>query len=91
MGHLGYTLGMNVSLTPELQAYIDAKVKTGRYNNASEVVREALRLTMDYDTFRHEVRAAIEARAVETTGLIDAAAAVGAFKSKLQARATAKA
>jgi antitoxin ParD1/3/4 len=35
---------MNVSLTPKLEGYVKAKVKTGDYNNASEVVREALRL-----------------------------------------------
>ena len=35
---------MNVSLTPELEQYIRAKVDSGRYLSASEVVREALRL-----------------------------------------------
>lgn len=35
---------MNVSLTPELEKYIEAKIATGRYSSASEVVREALRL-----------------------------------------------
>jgi antitoxin ParD1/3/4 len=35
---------MNVSLTPELEKYIQAKVDSGRYTSASEVVREALRL-----------------------------------------------
>ena len=34
---------MNISLTPELENRIKAKVETGLYNNASEVVREALR------------------------------------------------
>lgn len=35
---------MNVSLTPELERLVREKVATGLYNNASEVVREALRL-----------------------------------------------
>jgi putative addiction module CopG family antidote len=35
---------MNVSLTPELERYIRQKVDSGLYGNASEVVREALRL-----------------------------------------------
>jgi antitoxin ParD1/3/4 len=35
---------MNVSLTPQLEAMIRAKVESGMYNNASEVVREALRI-----------------------------------------------
>ncbi|CAN8140863.1 antitoxin ParD1/3/4 [uncultured Thiomicrorhabdus sp.] len=34
---------MNISLTPELENRIKAKVATGLYNNASEVIREALR------------------------------------------------
>ncbi|WP_242120399.1 type II toxin-antitoxin system ParD family antitoxin [Sphingomonas lacusdianchii] len=34
----------NVSLTPELDAYIDARVSAGDYNSASEVVRAAVRL-----------------------------------------------
>ena len=31
---------MNVSLTPELEQFVSAKVETGRYNSASEVVRK---------------------------------------------------
>jgi len=34
----------NVSLTPELEAFIDEAVASGRYGSASEVVRAALRL-----------------------------------------------
>ena len=40
---------MNVSLTPELETYIQAKVTSGRYSSASEVMREALRLLQDHD------------------------------------------
>jgi hypothetical protein len=35
---------MNVSLTVELEKYVRRKVASGLYNNASEVIREALRL-----------------------------------------------
>lgn len=47
---LCYSLGManrttvNVSLTPELDAFLQSRVKSGRYQTTSEVVREALRL-----------------------------------------------
>lgn len=34
---------MNISLTPELDRAVKEKVASGLYNNASEVVREALR------------------------------------------------
>jgi len=30
---------MNVSLTPELEQFVAAKVASGRYNSASEVMR----------------------------------------------------
>jgi antitoxin ParD1/3/4 len=43
---------MNVSLTPDLEKFVQAKVGKGRYNSASEVVREALRLLEDYDKAR---------------------------------------
>src|SRR5947209_4296503 len=38
---------MHVNLTPKLDEYVLAKVKSGRYNNASEVVRDALRRMQD--------------------------------------------
>jgi len=34
---------MNVSLTPELEKFVDDTVATGRYGSASEVVRAGLR------------------------------------------------
>lgn len=34
---------MNVSLTPELEALVQQKVRSGMYSTASEVVRAALR------------------------------------------------
>lgn len=38
---------VNVSLTPKLEAFIRRKVASGLYNNASEVIREALRLLVE--------------------------------------------
>ena len=43
---------MNVSLTPELEQFVQTKVQSGRYNSASEVVREALRLLEESDSAR---------------------------------------
>ena len=40
---------MNVSITDRLAGYVRKKVKSGRYNNASEVVRDALRRMEDED------------------------------------------
>ncbi len=35
---------MNFSLTPQLEAFVRQRAESGDYNNASEVVREAIRL-----------------------------------------------
>ena len=35
---------LNVNLTPKLEELVRQRVSSGRYNSASEVVREALRL-----------------------------------------------
>ncbi|HEY3330900.1 MAG TPA: type II toxin-antitoxin system ParD family antitoxin [Capsulimonadaceae bacterium] len=43
---------MNVSLTPELDAYVSQKVQTGMYHSASEVIREGLRLLREQDQVR---------------------------------------
>ena len=43
---------MNVNLTPKLEKIVQNKVKAGRYNSASEVVREALRLLEVNDRIR---------------------------------------
>jgi len=43
---------INVNLTPELEGLIRQKVSSGRYNSASEVVREALRLMEAEDQMR---------------------------------------
>ena len=47
---------MNVSMTDRLAGYVRKKVRSGRYNNASEVVREAIRRMEDDDA--REVRLA---------------------------------
>jgi antitoxin ParD1/3/4 len=43
---------LNVNLTPQLEKLVRKKVSSGRYNSASEVVREALRLMETEDQLR---------------------------------------
>lgn len=45
-------MGMNVNLTPQLEDLVRAKVSSGLYTSASEVVREALRLMQEQDRLR---------------------------------------
>jgi len=49
---------MNVSLTKELEALVEKKVKSGLYHTASEVVRDALRLLEERDRlYKHRLLA----------------------------------
>ena len=54
----------NISLTPELDQFIDSHVESGLYESASEVVREGLRLLRHRDDLQRKqverVRAKIE-------------------------------
>jgi antitoxin ParD1/3/4 len=43
---------VNISLTPELGAFLQSRVKSGRYQTTSEVVREALRLLQQQESER---------------------------------------
>nr|WP_245217517.1 type II toxin-antitoxin system ParD family antitoxin [Rheinheimera maricola] len=45
-------------MTPELESRIKAKVDSGLYNNASEVIREALRFMDTHEDWIHEVKLA---------------------------------
>jgi antitoxin ParD1/3/4 len=51
---------MNVSLTPELEALVNAKVSGGRYKSADEVVGEALRLLETRDREREAARESLK-------------------------------
>jgi antitoxin ParD1/3/4 len=48
---------MNVSLTEELENFVQRRVASGLYSTASEVVREALRLLSEQEQVR-EIRMA---------------------------------
>jgi antitoxin ParD1/3/4 len=56
---------MNISLTPELEQFVNDRVKTGMYQTASEVVHEGLRLLSERDqrleALRRDVGAGFQA------------------------------
>lgn len=54
------------ALGEHFETFIDSQVKSGRYNNASEVVRDGLRLLEDFETVR-------QGRVEELRRLIDEA------------------
>ncbi|KAA0679866.1 type II toxin-antitoxin system ParD family antitoxin [Azospirillum brasilense] len=63
--------GRNFSLTERLSAFIDRQVEDGRHQNASEVVREALRRYQDDLDAERASLAAIEAIAERGTTAIE--------------------
>jgi len=67
----------NVNLTPELDSFVLAKVASGRYENASEVVRAALR-TLERDQHRFETRLAALRTAIDE-GDVSGVARPGSF------------
>ena len=54
----------NVNLTDELDRFVLKKVKTGRYENASEVVRAALR-TLEREEQEYEAKLAALRTAID--------------------------
>ena len=54
----------NVNLTDELDRFVLAKVESGRYENASEVVRAALR-TLEVEDQRYELKLAALRKAID--------------------------
>lgn len=71
---------MNVSLTPKLEAFVRRKVASGLYNNASEVVREALRTLIE----REAVPAPAPEQARSAPSLADVRAALADLEGTLR-------
>ncbi len=55
----------NVNLTDELDSFVAAKIESGRYENASEVVRAALR-TLEREEQEFEAKLAALRTAIDT-------------------------
>jgi antitoxin ParD1/3/4 len=70
---------LNINLTPQLEEMVRRKVADGRYNSASEVVREALRLMeerdrlleIQHEELRREVRKGIDSGAATPLDIED--------------------
>ena len=81
---------MNVSLTPELEKFVGGKVESGLYNNASEVVREGLRLLKEHDEIRLKWREQIERGWLQAQRgeLVDGNEVLDRLDTRLKARRT---
>ena len=79
---------MNISLTPELERFVHGKVASGLYNNASEVIREGLRLLKEQDEIRRNWREQIERGWAQSQAgqLLDGPRTMSGMKNRLTAR-----
>ena len=84
---------MNISLTPELEQFVQAKVESGLYNNASEVIREGLRLLKEHDEVRRRWREQIERGWLQAQEgqLVNGPEAMSEIKRRLKSRAKRRA
>ena len=53
---------VNISITPELDAFLQSRVSSGRYQTTSEVVREALRLLERQEAEREQSMQQLKAK-----------------------------
>ena len=88
---------VNISLTPELDAFLQSRLKSGRYQTTSEVVREALRLLERHERERDEafeqLRAKLErgAAQAERGELLDGDEVFDELREIIEERRRAKA
>jgi antitoxin ParD1/3/4 len=77
-------------LTPELEKFVDRKVESGLYNNASEVVREGLRLLKEHGETRQKWREQIERgwHQAQRSELVDGNEVFDRLDTRLKARRT---
>jgi len=87
---------VNISLTPELNAFLQSRVSSGRYQTTSEVVREALRLLerqeQDRDLAFQELKKKLErgAAQAEAGELLDGDDVFNELREMIEERRRAK-
>jgi len=88
---------VNISLTPELDAFLQARVNSGRYQTTSEVVREALRLLERHEQERDyaflQLKAKLEQGAAEAERgeLLDGDKVFGELREMIEERRRSRA
>jgi len=87
---------VNISLTPELDAFLQSRVKSGRYQTTSEVVREALRLLEHQEKEREDSLRQLKAKLAEAAAeaergeWIDGDEAFAGLRRQIAGRRTAR-
>ena len=78
-------MSTNVSLTPALEQFTRECVENGRYNNVSEVVRDALRLLQEREHRIRDFRKSLDDAVAEADrlGTITAEEATSRIRRKL--------
>jgi antitoxin ParD1/3/4 len=88
---------VNISITPELDAFLQSRVDSGRYQTTSEVVREALRLLERQEQERDlaflQLKAKLETGAAqaERAELLDGEQVFEELREMIEERRTARA
>ncbi len=88
---------VNISITPELDAFLQSRVKSGRYQTTSEVVRDALRLLERHEQDReqavHQLKAKLErgAAQAERGELLDGGEVFEELREMIEERRRSKA
>ncbi len=88
---------VNVSITPDINAFLQSRVKSGRYQTTSEVVREALRLLERHEQDReaaiYQLKAKLERGAgqAERGELVDGDEVFDELREMIEERRRSKA
>ena len=88
---------VNISITPELDTFLQSRVESGRYQTTSEVVREALRLLERREQERDEALFHLKERLERSAGqaergeLIDGDEVFDELREMIEERRRAKA
>ncbi len=85
---------MNVSLTPELEQFVNQKVESGKYQTASEVIRDGLRLLLEkeelhqkkLDELRRDIAIGIEQADQGKVAPLNAKETLARVRKKRQSR-----
>ncbi len=93
---MGSLAELKITLTPELQKFVEDRVTSGQFSSASDLVCEGLRRLvaqeLDADAAFAELKRKLESAAAEAERgeLVDGEEAMNRLRAKLEARRTSK-